>query len=268
MRRRLALAALTPVIIGLLPAIAPAASSAVVAETAPEVAAHRDGDVAVRTVAYNLGDQVFVDPAVTEYDDAGDVVPMELAAVVHYPAQLGRGDHPLIVMEHGSWWTCVDKEKQKPTAQWPCRPGTTVLRSNRGYDYLARDLAAKGFVVVSISANAINAHVLGDVGYLARAHLINKHLQLWQQLASGTGGRLRGHFVDPATGERVQPRFRGHVDMQRVGTLGHSRGGKGVMWQAADKHRSEWPRGVKVGAVVGLAPVHFTPPGRATATPA
>jgi hypothetical protein len=32
------------------------------------------------------------------------------------------------------------------------------------------------------------------------------------------------------------------------------------MWQASDKHRSEWPAGVRVRAILGLAPVKFDDP--------
>jgi hypothetical protein len=118
-------------------------------------------------------------------------------------------------------------------------------------------LAARGFVVVSISVDAINQT---SFDYGDRARLINEHLRLWQQLASRGGGPLAGRFVDPATGRPVAPPFTGHVDMARVGTVGHSRGGKGVMWQASDKHRGEWPAGVRVRAVLGLAPVKFDDP--------
>jgi hypothetical protein len=112
-------------------------------------------------------------------------------------------------------------------------------------------------VVVSISVDAIN---MTSFDYGDRARLINEHLRLWQQLAVAGGGPLAGRFVDPGTGRPVAPAFTGHVDMSRVGTLGHSRGGKGVMWQASDKHRGEWPAGVRVRAVLGLAPVKFDDP--------
>ncbi|MFD2468876.1 alpha/beta hydrolase family protein [Amycolatopsis silviterrae] len=192
----------------------------------------------VGVVEYNLGDQAFHDPTVS--------VPMELAAVVHYPRDLGGRPHPLIVQEHGSWWSCLDPVAKTPGGDWPCPPGQRTLPSYRGYDYLGEKLAERGFIVVSISANAINAHLLGDEGYFSRAHLVNKHLELWRDLARGEGPLAAS-----------LSRFRGHVDLSRVGTMGHSRGGKGVMWQASDKHTPEWPAGVRIRAVVPLAPVYF-----------
>ena len=230
-------------------------------EATPHAPARR---VAVSTVAYDLGDRAYRHPDVVGYED-GKPVRMELAGVVHHPARMGRTRHPLVMMVHGSWWTCVDVAAGEPTGEWPCPAGRRVLRSNRGYDYLGRALARRGFVVVSISANAINAHVLGDSDYFGRAHLLNRHLQMWRRLAATGTGPLAGAFTDPRTGDRARPRFHGRLDLHRVGTLGHSRGGKAVMWHAADRHRSAWPAGVQVRAVLGLAPVYFVPPGGSAA---
>ncbi|MGC8920275.1 hypothetical protein AB7952_16535 [Streptomyces sp. PG2] len=52
---------------------------------------------------------------------------------------------------------------------------------------------------------------MNSFDYGDRARLVNEHLRLWKELASGDGplaGRL--------------PALRGHVDVRRVGTLGHS----------------------------------------------
>lgn len=192
---------------------------------------------------YDLGDTAFTDPA------SGTT--SEVRAVVHYPRQLD-GKLPLIVMSHGSWSGCDTN-----TASWPCPAGSHPFPSYRGYDYLGDALAARGFVVVSISVDAINQT---SFDYADRAHLINHHLQLWRQLASTGRGPLAAAFTDAASGRPVDPPFHDHVDMTDVGTMGHSRGGKGVMWQASDKHRAEWPAGVQVRAVVPLAPVKFDDP--------
>jgi hypothetical protein len=241
-----------------------------VASASDAVALSRPARTGVQAVAYNLGDTVF---------RPGDAGPTELAGIVHYPADLATGSHPLIMQLHGSWWSCDDRaawakalaapddnayfEAVQPMGAWPCRDGTPPLPSSRGYDYLGEALARQGFVVVSIGANGINSHE-GTRGYEARAALVNRHLAMWQRLAAGGTGELRNAFVDPATGEPKNVPFTGHVDMGNVGTMGHSRGGKGVMWQAADKHRAEWPAGVKIKAVMPYASVYFNiPPGDA-----
>lgn len=186
----------------------------------------------VAVAEYDLGDDAFTDP------NSGTL--SELRAVVHYPRHL-VGKLPLIVQAHGSWWACDSQDAQV----WPCDQGKP-FPSYRGYDYLGAALARRGFVVVSLSADGIN---MTSFDYGDRARLINKHLELWQQLAAGRGP------LAPTLG-----RLAGHVDLAEVGTMGHSRGGKGVMWQASDKHRAELPAGIRLRAVLALAPVKFDDP--------
>ncbi|GGS34513.1 hypothetical protein Snoj_00940 [Streptomyces nojiriensis] len=93
--------------------------------------------------------------------------------------------------------------------------------------------------MVSLSANGINAS--------ARADLINRHLALWQQLTTSGRGGLVGAFRDAATGEPRRVDFRHRVDLHRVATLGHSRGGAGVTWQAADRTGPSGPRASRPG---------------------
>ncbi|MGP4007695.1 alpha/beta hydrolase family protein [Streptomyces sp. 4N124] len=209
---------------------AAAASGAGVADTL-STAGERAGQRTV-SAAYDLGDTAFTDPA------SGTV--SELRAVVHYPSN-ARGRLPLVVMSHGSWYACTDPE----AVAWPCDVGAPYP-SYRGYDYLGKKLAERGFIVVSLSADGIN---MTSFDYGDRARLINEHLRLWQQLSTGSG----------QLAERLPELIR-RVDMKRVGTLGHSRGGKGVMWEASDKHRGELPDGVRIGAVLALAPVKFDYP--------
>jgi len=202
----------------------------------------------VSSVGYDLGDAAFTSPDVDG--------PIELTRGVHYPRDVTTGNHPLILILHGSWISCADSRPDPKRGVWPCEAGVDPLPSNRGYDYLATELASSGFVVVAINANGINAVDFPN-GYQGRADLINKHLEMWQALSATGGGPLAGRFVDLGTGQPRPVEFTGHVDMTNVGTIGHSRGGKGVMWQAADKYRDRWPAGVQVKAVLALAPVYF-----------
>ncbi|MGY1433570.1 alpha/beta hydrolase family protein [Streptomyces reniochalinae] len=221
-----------------------------------------------RTVRYDLGNEAWHLPQTGE--------PVELTGVVHYPAHLGTGRHPLIVMLHGWHETCADRKAAAARAAaessgddaaykaasaklfaWPCAKGTPALPSEHGYDYLGRRLAAEGFVVVSVGANGINASsVSGDDNAAARADLINQHLRMWQELSSKDEGELAGKFADPATGAARRVRFAHHVDMGDVGIMGHSRAGAGATWQAADSHRKQWPKGVDVKAVAAVAPAY------------
>ncbi|MEW2291313.1 alpha/beta hydrolase [Streptomyces sp. NPDC006743] len=242
------------------------------------------GAPAVLEARYDLGDQAFQPPA-----SLGYVGRSELAADVYYPARLGTGQHPLVLLQHGSWETCADAgaEAESAAAQaardraekagdeaeaarqqaiveqaaarlwaWPCAPGIAPIRSSSGYDYLARALAGRGFVVVSVGANGINATAAGqaDTVYRARAALIDRHLRMWQRLARTGDGPLRGALTDARTGAPVAAGFRGRVDLGNVGLLGHSMGGGGVMQEIADSSRALWPAGVDVKAAFALAP--------------
>lgn len=92
-----------------------------------------------------------------------------------------------------------------------------------GYDYLARDLAEHGYVAVSVDANAINANFddplnpsnLGDSSSVSRGQLI-----------LGTLDQLRK--IDKSGGPGWMSDLQGKLDFERIGLMGHSRGGQGL----------------------------------------
>ena len=214
----------------------------------------------VDSASYSLGDRALTVNGLNGTD--GRLAPMEITAEVHYPSNVRRGTHPLIMMLPGYWTTCADAHSEQvvndPTSsqaqldeaynslsQWPCRAGIAALPSYRGFDYLAQSLARRGFVVVSISANGANAIDTATFqGDQARAALISAHLHLWAELE---------HALGPLA--HLLPReLAGHVNMHDVGLLGHSRGGRAVLQYAADSDRPAWPAGVRIAAVLALAP--------------
>ncbi|WP_156909254.1 hypothetical protein [Ottowia thiooxydans] len=95
--------------------------------------------------------------------------------------------------------------------------------SYRGYDYLAQDLAAHGYVAVSIDANAINASSddpfdpsnHGDTSSVSRGQLI-----------LGTLDQLRN--IDKSGGPGWMSALMNKLDFERIGVMGHSRGGQGL----------------------------------------
>jgi hypothetical protein len=193
------------------------------------------GPLAVQRSVYDLGDEVFQPSGLT-----GKV---ELTGDVHYPADLSGGPYPLVVFMHGNHVTCY--KGRRADYRWPCKPGWQPIPNYGGYDYIARDLASYGFIVVSISANGVN--VLGnrvpDTGMRQRGEVLEKHIDLWKEWAT-TGGEPFGTT------------FVGKVDLTRIGTMGHSRGGEGVVWNViVDRERPD-PYGID--AVLALAPVDFT----------
>ncbi len=194
---------------------------------------------------YDLGDQAF--------QPSDFPVRVEIRASVRAPKDLTSGPFPVIVLVHGRHTTCFDPSDPSGAdndgsflggfLEWPCSAGRESIPSFRGYDYLADLLASHGMVVVSISTNGINAHDndTDDAGMLARAELIQKHLEL-----------LRDD--NPLTGE-LGPAFASALDFDRVGTLGHSRGGEGVVRHFLLNREQGQPFGVR--AVMPLASTNF-----------
>jgi dienelactone hydrolase len=222
--------------------VATAVACAMVLSAPAASAAPGEHSSGVRKVEYSLGDRAFHVPGF-HTEPGGPVADLELTAVVHAPRTL-VGKRPLVLLAHGYWKTCRNEEQWV----WPCPQGDS-FPSYRGYDYLAQELARQGFVVVSMSANGVNAGELGQPADVARAELMSKHLEMWRDLNEG-----RGPLADRLHG------FRGHVDLTNVGTLGHSRGGRGAVYQASDKRASELPSGVRIRAVLPLAPAGYYAP--------
>ncbi|WP_344231496.1 hypothetical protein [Kribbella hippodromi] len=165
---------------------------------------------------------------------------VELTGVVHRPkVSLGRR-LPVVVMLHGQHAGCT---YDVDGFVWPCPPGK-FFPSYRGYDYLGKDLAAHGVVVISISANGVNYRSgdSDDEGMTARTRLIRKHLDLWKEWTTRGNGPF-GRQVLSA------------IDFSRVGLMRHSQGGEGVIRAAEHKGADLKPYGIK--AVLALAPSGF-----------
>jgi hypothetical protein len=190
------------------------------------------GPLAVTREEYNFGDTAF-QPS----DFPG---PVELRASIHHPTDLTGGPFPLIVFLHGRHATCFNGNGAG-FLQWPCSSGRQPIPSFQGYDYVAEILASHGYVVVSISANGVNAadHLVSDQGALARAELIQKHLDILNTFNTTGGAPFGSKFV-------------GKFNMSRIGTMGHSRGGEGVVRHFVLNNSLGAPYGIK--AVFPLAP--------------
>ncbi|MCP2201814.1 hypothetical protein [Lentzea flava] len=209
--------------------------------TAPHTTATPDHRTGVRKIEYSLGDRAFQVPGF-HTEPGGPVADLELTAVVHAPRTL-IGKRPVVLLAHGYWKPC-----QSDQWVWPC-PQADAFPSYRGYDYLGQELARQGFVVVSVSVNGVNAGEMGQSADIARAALMSRHLELLRDLNDGKG----------PLAERLKA-FRNHLDLTNVGTLGHSRGGRGAVYQASDRHAAELPAGVRIRAVLPLAPADYYAP--------
>ena len=193
------------------------------------------GTLEVASADYDFGDTAFTPPDLA--------APVEVRARVYYPAQLERGPFPLVVFMHGRHVTCGTSAGAG--AGWPCEPPDVPIPSYLGFEYIQKVLSTHGYIVISISANGVNAAdgLTGDNGALARAQLIQHHLALWQ------GWNTQG-------GEPFGATFVGRVDLKRVGTMGHSRGGEAVVRHFLLNREQASP--VEVGAVLPLAATNAT----------
>lgn len=171
---------------------------------------------------------------------------VELRGSVHYPSGLSGGPFPVIVLLHGRHSTVYKTSAPGTTGlSWPPPVGYQSITSFEGYDYFARTMASHGYIVISVSCNAINAadNSLADRGMNARAQLMQKQLDIWRDYNTIGGVPFGTKFV-------------GKLDMTRIGTMGHSRGGEGVIFHALLNQSLGSPYGIK--AVITLAPVDFS----------
>ncbi|MEV7417592.1 hypothetical protein [Streptomyces sp. NPDC089919] len=183
-------------------------------------------------LTYDLGDRAYAPPGLS-----GQLT--ELRAEVTAPRRLTGAKHPLVMVLHGWGDVCAAGDRPDRPASWPCTKGSRPVDNYLGYGYLAQALAARGYIVVSVSADGIQAQEK-DRGNVARAALLDKHLEMWRDLAQGKGPL------------KALKQFTGHVDLTRVGTVGHSRGGGGVLTQALDGHKGV--PGVTLRGTLALAP--------------
>ncbi len=204
------------------------------------------GPFEVQTDVYDDGDEAFGAP--------GFGAPAELRAVVYSPTELDQGPFPLVIFLHGRHATCYDPANPGGTPgdgsflgafmEWPCSGNRVPIPSHEGYETAGKILASHGYIVVSVSANGINAadNNIEDGGADARGQLIVAHLNRWAEFA-GSGA------------EPFDDKYLGAVDLERIGLMGHSRGGEGVA--RAIGIDQENGNVIGIDAALLLAPVDF-----------
>jgi dienelactone hydrolase len=211
--------------------------------------------------------------SVADYDFGTQSVPLanirgvrgEMAGRIYLPD--GRGRHPLVVFMHGDIdSTCITPGRGL-SLQWPCPPGTSAIPSYAGYDGAGEALAKDGFVVVSVSANGINAnddtHSL-DNGYSARGQLYLDTLTMLSQASSGKpvvfhdAATRRDVSLNQALsgGKMTAASLMGSIDMSRIGLMGHSRGGEGAATAANLNAALANPFDIR--SIFAVAPTDFT----------
>ncbi len=207
------------------------------------------GPFAVATAEYFHGNEDFECPT---GDPNCTIEDSEVLAEVYYPDALAGGPFPLVLFLHGFHNVCYNPA-DGTLGTWlavggGCASPYQPIPSYKGYDYIGKVMASHGFIVVSISANGINSHddkTFGEIG--ARAYLIEKHLEIWDDFNTIGGSPYAD--LEPFT-----TRFIGKVDMNRIGTMGQSRGGDGVATHYALFNGFSPYR---VRAVLPVAPTNF-----------
>lgn len=229
------------------------------------------GPHAVTEVEYDFGDAA-IDLA--GYRDARG----EMVGKIYLSS--ASGARPVVVLEHGRHATCGDLVSGEATADWPCPSDQMEIRSYLGYEGTGRALASHGYHVISISANAINAtdsDLTLDQGAQARGRLVLDTLAMLERLGRGEAvsfedrpegtdavTRTFDDAVERATTRADQPAppsgvtaadLDGRFDLDRVGLMGHSRGGEGVVTAAQLNAAADDRYGIR--AVLPLAPTDF-----------
>lgn len=119
--------------------------------------------------------------------------------------------HPIVFLLHGNHGTCRVNGGDACIEAASC---SEIVDNAGGYDYLGQTLAAKGYIAVSLNANAHNCRP----GFITeRAELILLHLEKWRSWQDGT---------QSFPGEENLAAI---ADLGRVGLFGHSRGAEAVV---------------------------------------
>ncbi len=159
-------------------------------------------------IEYDLGETTIVQSRFPE-DSRFHNMPIRLNGVIAVPED--DAPHPVVIILHGTHPGCPLNEFGVDA--WPCAP--EVEQPNyRGFGYLAGQLAANGYVALSININAENTFGFGEGDPGERIlQLLNLHLNALAEAASGGENNFGVQLA-------------GRADLCRLAYFGHSRGGE------------------------------------------
>ncbi len=187
-------------------------------------------------VAYNLGETTLTQSMFSE-DSRFYNMPVRLNGIIAVPTG-DDGPYPVVVIFHGNHVGCPVPEGDE-VDRWPC-DSEVEQRNYVGFEYLVADLAAEGYVALSININAENTFGFGEpVPFERMEQLVDLHLS---ELADATRGGTNKFGVD----------LEGRVDLGKMVFMGHSQGGEGAYW-LIDLMGLDKPDAL---TTVGYGPVH------------
>lgn len=208
------------------------------------------GPLAFDRLLYELGSAIVTDAS-------GHPYPAQLRGVVYLPDR--DGPLPIVVLLHGMHATCNTVLRGEHMQEIACpdlRPVSEPIKSFEGYAAISEALASRGYVVVGIDSNDVvgrsndgfylrEAGRPVDGGAQARAQLVLRTLDEFARLNKAPGP------------EPLADRLMGRLDMSRIGLMGHSRGGEGVVEASLlNTERGGSPHGIR--AVFAIGSTDFT----------
>ncbi|CAL2095789.1 conserved protein of unknown function precursor containing a type A C-terminal secretion signal [Tenacibaculum sp. 190524A02b] len=166
----------------------------------------------------------------------------------------GNGSFPLVVIMHGKHHTCYVTGNSKSFPIFPCDgPNSSSLGNSQeipnhaGYDYLLDFLASHGYIAISVDTNDILtatyierpdfSNTFRDESMKARAELLQQHLDIWKKINDTPG------------------QFNNKIDFNNIVTVGHSRGGEGVVSHFIHNAKQKHPYNIK--GVFAVAPTNY-----------
>jgi hypothetical protein len=166
-------------------------------------------------VEYNLGDATITQSIFPE-DNRFRNMPVRLNGVISVP-QSGNGPFPVVVILHGNHPGCPVPEGDT-VDRWPC-DANLEQPNYRGFDYLAQELASRGYIAISLNVNPEYTLGFGEPVPLERlGQLLDFHLKA---LAEASQGGQNKFGVD----------LKDRVDLSKLVLVGHSQGGEGAyLW--------------------------------------
>ena len=160
-------------------------------------------------VEYNLGEATIIQERFAE-DNRFRTMPVRLNGLIAVPPGEG-GPYPVVLILHGNHHGCPTDEMG--VDRWPCDP-EAEQPNYRGFEYLVRELAARGHVALSINIKAENTFGFGEpVPGERLGQLVDLHLQA---LATAAAGGPNDFGLELA----------GRADPRRLALVGHSQGGE------------------------------------------
>lgn len=197
----------------------PAPTEQAVLEPTAELPAGEEPALPEATV-FDLGETTIIQANFPE-DSRFREMPVRLNGLMSVPdaAVSGAGPYPVVLIFHGTHPGCPLDDMG--VDRWPCDPAVEQPNYS-GFEYLVRELAARGYVALSININAESTFGFGEpVAGERFAQIIEKQLTA---LAEAAAGGANNYGVELA----------GVPDMQRIALFGHSRGGELAAWLAGE----------------------------------